>query len=204
MRPTLNFIRHFIEMILAMVAGMAALGMLARAVGSDPDGPVLILGAMALAMTIPMVMWMRFRGHGGRPTTEMAASMLLAAMATLALLGAGLVTDMHTLLVIEHVVMLPAMLVAMLLRRHEYTVCHRHGRVVALSDAGSLIDGPPSTTPPSAGPKLAKQGMRGGERRAVVAVASCDSPFSHDRAGNALQQWLYRGAPPSMPGALGR
>jgi hypothetical protein len=37
------------------------------------------------------------------------------------LLGAGLVEDIGTLLAVEHAVMLPAMLVAMLLRREEYS-----------------------------------------------------------------------------------
>jgi len=44
------------------------------------------------------------------------------------LLGAGLVEDIGTLLAVEHVVMLPAMLVAMLLRREEYSHGGHHGR----------------------------------------------------------------------------
>ena len=43
----------------------------------------------------------------------------------IALLWTGLLEDSGTLLLIEHVVMLPAMLVVMLLRRDEYT--HAHG-----------------------------------------------------------------------------
>jgi hypothetical protein len=43
------------------------------------------------------------------------------------LLGAGLVADIGTLLAIEHVVMLPAMLAAMLLRRDAYS-SHMHYR----------------------------------------------------------------------------
>jgi hypothetical protein len=44
----------------------------------------------------------------------------------LALLGAGLVANKGTLLMLEHVVMLPNMLVAMLLRRDEYRGHHHH------------------------------------------------------------------------------
>jgi hypothetical protein len=51
--------------------------------------------------------------------------MLLAMLGTLALLGGGLVTETDTLLMIEHTMMLPSMLVAMLLRRHEYTGRHQ-------------------------------------------------------------------------------
>jgi hypothetical protein len=139
MHPILSFTRHYIEMILAMVVGMAGLGMLAGAV-YDSDGPVL-LGQMALAMTIPMVVWMRFRGHGWRATGEMAGSMLLATLATLALLGGGLVTDTDRLLVIEHAAMLPSMLVAMLLRRDEYSGRrHRHGPLNARPGRGRPIE----------------------------------------------------------------
>jgi hypothetical protein len=47
----------------------------------------------------------------------------------LALLWSGLIGDLGTLLVIEHVAMLPSMLVAMLLRRDEYTgATHRHAQ----------------------------------------------------------------------------
>jgi hypothetical protein len=50
----------------------------------------------------------------------MAASMMVPTLAVVALLGFGLVEDVGALLVIEHVVMLPAMLAVMLLRRDEY------------------------------------------------------------------------------------
>jgi hypothetical protein len=58
----------------------------------------------------------------------MGASMVLPTILTLALLGAGVVTSGMTLMMILHGVMLPAMLVAMLLRRDEYTGHHHHGR----------------------------------------------------------------------------
>ena len=67
-----------------------------------------------------MVAWMRYRGHGRAASNEMAASMLIPTAGVIALLGAGLVGDVGTLLMVEHVVMLPAMLVGMLLRRDEY------------------------------------------------------------------------------------
>jgi flagellar biosynthetic protein FliP len=57
----------------------------------------------------------------------MAASMILPTLGVLALVWSGAVEDMGDLLVIEHVVMLPSMLVAMLLRRDEYAGHHHHG-----------------------------------------------------------------------------
>ena len=72
-------------------------------------------------MTIPMVAWMRYRGHGWRPIGEMSGAMLAPTFVALALLGA---VAFDTLMVVEHVAMLLAMLAAMLLRPAEYA--HRH------------------------------------------------------------------------------
>lgn len=130
MHPIRHFIRHYVEMVVAMMLGMAVLGVPARAVYDVSDEPTLLLVEMALTMTIPMVAWMRFRGHGWRLCNEMAASMLIPALGALALLGGGLVTDTAAL-GIEHMAMLPSMLVAMLLRRDEYTGQHRRGEPLA-------------------------------------------------------------------------
>jgi hypothetical protein len=85
---------------------------------------------MALSMTVPMVAWMGFRGHGWRLSMEMAASMLVPTVAVMGLLEGGMVEDYDMLLLLEHVAMLPSMLVAMLLRRQEYSG-HAHGRGAA-------------------------------------------------------------------------
>lgn len=131
MHPIRHFIRHYVEMLLAMMLGMAVLGVPARAVYDVSDRPALLLVQMALTMTIPMVAWMRFRGHGWRLCNEMAASMLIPALGALALLRAGVVTGTAAL-GIEHMAMLPSMLAAMLLRRDEYTRPQlRHGPVAA-------------------------------------------------------------------------
>ncbi|HEX6026948.1 MAG TPA: hypothetical protein VFZ00_33430 [Solirubrobacter sp.] len=134
-RSLLNFTRHYVEMVIAMAAGMLLLGLpgeiLLRAIGSSTnelqdEAPALALLAMAVIMTVPMVAWMRFRGHAWRPCHEMAASMFLPTFGVIALLATGLVTDFMTLMSLEHVLMLPAMLVAMLLRYDEYAGSHAH------------------------------------------------------------------------------
>jgi hypothetical protein len=136
-KSTRHFIRHYVEMLVAMFVGMFALGMPAvaglGALGMSSaelraDAPALLLLGMGVTMTIPMVAWMRYRGHGWAASNEMAASMLIPTAGVIALLGAGLVTESGTLLAIEHVVMLPSMLVAMLLRREEYTHGGHHDR----------------------------------------------------------------------------
>jgi hypothetical protein len=130
---TRHFIRHYLEMVVAMFLGMALLGIPAGwalgAAGSswsglNNDAPALMLLGMAATMTVPMVAWMRYRGHGWRANTEMSASMLLPTFAAIGLLAADVMTDIDTLLVVEHVAMLVGMLAAMLLRLDEYS--HRH------------------------------------------------------------------------------
>jgi hypothetical protein len=127
-----HFIRHYIEMVAVMFAGMAVLGAPAGwalgAVGSSwsqltEDSPALMLLLMAATMTVPMIGWMRHRGHGWRANAEMAASMVLPTLAAVALLAAEVMT-VGTLLVAEHVAMLLGMLAAMLLRADEYTRHH--------------------------------------------------------------------------------
>ena len=131
--PVRIFTRHYVEMLVAMVLGMVVLGG-ALAVplqlagvdvaNWDRNAPALLLLSMAFTMTVPMVAWMRHRGHGWAPAADMTAAMFLPSFAAVGLLWAGLQTDTHALLVIQHVAMGPAMLVAMLLRRHEYTGHH--------------------------------------------------------------------------------
>jgi predicted Kef-type K+ transport protein len=124
-----RFARHYVEMVVAMVLGMVVLGApLGMVLDVESTGPMLI--EMAATMTVPMVAWMRFRGHAWRPCLEMSASMVLPTIGTLALLGGGLVEGAGALMLVEHAVMLPAMLVAMLLRRDEYSCDHAHQREV--------------------------------------------------------------------------
>jgi hypothetical protein len=129
MRSVSHFIRHYVEMVVAMLLGMAVLGLPAgwvmSAAGTSwselhTDAPALMLLGMAVTMTVPMVGWMRYRGHGWQTNTEMSAAMFLPTFAVIAVLWGGAVEDIGTLLVIEHVAMFVSMLVAMLLRRDEY------------------------------------------------------------------------------------
>lgn len=127
-----RFARHYAEMVAAMFIGMFALGkpadLLLQAFGASSTGdhPTRMLATMGVTMTIPMVAWMRYRGHAWRPIIEMSASMLLPTAGVLVLLWTGVATAMGTLMVLEHVAMLSFMLLAMLLRRDEYAGAHAH------------------------------------------------------------------------------
>ena len=138
---TKRFVRHYVEMVAAMFLGMAVLGVPAgwalSAVGSSwaelhTEAPALMLLGMAVTMTVPMVGWMAYRGHGWRANAEMSASMFLPTFAVVGLMWVELVTDIGALLVIEHVAMLLSMLAAMLLRAGEYRG-HHHDHVEAVS-----------------------------------------------------------------------
>jgi hypothetical protein len=137
--PARHFARHYVEMVIVMFAGMAVLGLPAgwamTAMGTSwdelqSDAPAAMFGLMAMTMILPMVAWMRFRGHGWRANGEMSLSMVLPTLGAIALLSADVAEDVGALLVAEHGVMLLAMLGAMLLRPSEYTG-HAHAQVTA-------------------------------------------------------------------------
>jgi hypothetical protein len=91
---TRRFFRHYAEMVAAMLLGMFALSKPAAwafgafGASTSSEHPAMMLLAMGITMTVPMVAWMRYRGHAWRPTIEMAASMLLPTFAAMTLAGA--------------------------------------------------------------------------------------------------------------------
>jgi hypothetical protein len=128
---TRRFVLHYVEMVAVMFIGMFALSkpadwlFTALGTSTSSEHPVMMLFSMGITMTVPMVAWMRYRGHAWRPTNEMAASMIIPTAAAMALVGAGVMTG-GAAMVAEHIAMLAGMLVAMLLRRDEYSGAHGH------------------------------------------------------------------------------
>jgi hypothetical protein len=128
-RQILRFLRHFGEMILAMLLGMVLLGVVNGALLvplgftylSEASVEVSTL-AMVVAMTVPMVAWMRIRNHSWRLNAEMAASMLVPTLLLIAACSIGLLPR-TSLMIGAHVLMVPAMLGVMLYRWRDYT-CH--------------------------------------------------------------------------------
>jgi hypothetical protein len=82
------------------------------------------LFGMAVTMALPMAAWMRYRGHAWRPNIEMVASMLIPTFVVMALLATHIARSGGPVMVVEHGAMLAAMLIAMLVRRDEYTAAH--------------------------------------------------------------------------------
>ena len=125
---TSRFLLHYVEMVAVMFAGMFVLMSATGPVVSwSALSPAMYTFAMAMTMTLPMVAWMRFRGHSWRANLEMAASMLIP---TFLVIGVQLAGAKGDLTIPEHAGMLSCMLVAMLLRRDEYS-CSHHGHQAA-------------------------------------------------------------------------
>jgi hypothetical protein len=119
---------HFGEMVVAMAVGMVALHPLwmwvLDAVGAawlmhNPYTGALI---MATNMTVAMSAWMKVRGHRWRPIAEMGAAMYVPFLVLFVPLALGLIGS-GALMLWGHLLMLPAMAAAMLLRPHEYAHC---------------------------------------------------------------------------------
>ncbi|WP_370615586.1 hypothetical protein [Mumia sp. Pv 4-285] len=127
-RPAGVFVRHYLEMIAAMLLGMALLyplwTMATEGVDADwvrrADAESTV---MATAMAVPMIAWMVFRGHGPRPIVEMTLAMYAGFWVLFPFLWWGSLDEMGVMM-IGHVLMPVFMLVAMLLRRDEYAHAH--------------------------------------------------------------------------------
>ena len=128
-----RFAVHYLEMVVAMVAGMAILGplegLVLQAAGwsSVLDHAGVNAIAMATNMTVAMAGWMRFRGHTRAPIIEMCAAMYLPFLILLVPLWQDAITA-NTFVLGGHVLMLLGMLLAMLARLDEYTGHHADAR----------------------------------------------------------------------------
>jgi hypothetical protein len=119
-RPVVRFTLHFLEMVVAMVVGMVALAPVwSFAWPGLSDVVTAHVLVMATNMSLGMALWMKIRRHGWASIAEMSAAMYLPFLVLLPLHWTGVLPEM-ALMAAGHVLMLPAMLGAMLRRRHEY------------------------------------------------------------------------------------
>ena len=128
-RPWLRFVLHFGEMVVVMYLGMYLLdmpsGAVISALGLSSSDPVTSALAMTVTMTLPMVLWMRVRGHTWERSGEMGAAMLIPSLAIVALAIAGAISRQGLAGTVMYP-MIPAMLALMLYRRSEYAHCGAH------------------------------------------------------------------------------
>jgi hypothetical protein len=128
--PTFYFLRHLLEMTVAMLLGMCILGAAFREIHvvvfgtgfSDAWDEHVGLTSLAMAfnMTLPMVAWMRHRGHSWARGGEMAAAMFIPAFTLLLLFWLGAVSA-EVVLPAQMALMIPAMVAVMFYRLDDYT-----------------------------------------------------------------------------------
>ena len=114
-----RFLRHFLEMLAAMVIGIIAL----EPLWPHIDTVELHALVMATNMTIGMAALKAVRRHAWPDIVEMSAAMYAPFVILFVPYWTGLITA-GGLFLIGHLLMLPAMLLAMLHRRAEYTAAH--------------------------------------------------------------------------------
>jgi hypothetical protein len=122
-----RFVRHYVEMVLAMVAGMLVLGGLVRLVlgvaglgYSSESHPYVAATEMALTMSAGMAFWMRYRRHHWRHVLDMTAAMILPLVFLFPVAWTGGIAP-ASLPMLEHVAMFPLMLAVMLRTPRAYT-----------------------------------------------------------------------------------
>ena len=111
-----GFVVHYLQMLAAMGIGMLVLGPLSMLVDAGVEVHALL---MATWMTAGMTAWMAYRRHSWQATAEMALAMYLSFAVLLPAYWLGVLSGPGVILA-GHVLMLPAMALAMLRRREEY------------------------------------------------------------------------------------
>jgi hypothetical protein len=129
-----RFLRHLLEMIVVMMLGMCLLGAAFGALhqvtfGSGfaaawRDHVGLAAFAMAFNMTVPMVLWMHYRGHSWERGGEMAVAMTLPVLPLLVLYELGVIPA-RGVLGGQMMLMIAAMVLTMLYRKDEYSAPHQ-------------------------------------------------------------------------------
>ena len=118
-----HFTRHLLEMVVAMLAGMALLGVAIGALGEPPgySNPLVEYGLMGASMSMPMVAWMRYRGHRWSDGLEMTLAMLVPMFALVLPVEIGVVgLTGHSLTMLAHAAMIVGMAALMMYRWDRY------------------------------------------------------------------------------------
>jgi hypothetical protein len=125
----LSFTRHLLEMVVAMMAGMAVLGLAIIVLGEPPGYSSSLLveyGFMGVFMSVPMVGWMRYRGHSWSDGLEMTLAMLVPMFSLVLPVELGVAHYLPglsegSLMLLSHVAMIGGMAALMLYRFDRYT-----------------------------------------------------------------------------------
>jgi hypothetical protein len=126
-RPALRrFVGHYLEIVVAAVAGMVLLDPAASALLNAIGWAELVARfeiyalVMATNMTVAVAAWLRVRGHGWAAIAELAVALYAPFVVLFVPLWLG-VLSATGVMVGGHLVMLVAIAAAMLRRRDQYT-----------------------------------------------------------------------------------
>lgn len=120
-----RFAGNYLALVVAMMVGMAVVDLASRAVltATGLRFPAQYLELVALKMAfdgaVGMVAWMRLRRRSWAATLEVAGAMLAAPVALFPLLWLA-VLSAETLILLEHVVVLPLIYLVMRCHRSEF------------------------------------------------------------------------------------
>jgi hypothetical protein len=108
-----------IPLIVLFFIGAAKIGY-PDLIQQSPELSVLVMG---IILSLPMLAWMRFRGHEWRPALEMASTTIVLAILLVSLGWLGVLAK-SSLLEWMRTLACPAMLIPMLFRLDIYTAHH--------------------------------------------------------------------------------
>lgn len=204
-RPAVRFVAHALEMVVAMVVGMALLevpvgaGLAALGISNiQGNAPELATLLMAVEMAIPMALWMRFRGHRGRLVAEMTGAMLVPAVGLVVAAGLGLLSGADVM-GWYHPAMYAAMALAMVVRRADYAGAMGHGDAAAEAPAREERAAPAGEDR-VAGPRADRWALRVGALAGLIGlplqiVVSSLHPGAHDPNDSAAVFLDYAASP---------
>ncbi|QCO97999.1 hypothetical protein FCN77_10090 [Arthrobacter sp. 24S4-2] len=131
---------HFFQMCMVMCAGAVALSLLffgaAGLLGYtdlDQRAPELMVLVIAITLSLPMAVWMRFMGMAWRPTLEMSGSTMIAGLLLIVAYWLGLVGNSNLMPLQTGLLACPLMLAVMLFRFRLYSSVHTHHKAHAAS-----------------------------------------------------------------------
>lgn len=129
-RPVGRFGLHLLEMCMVMCAGAALLSVVffgaASLLGYTDllqTAPELVVLVIALNLSVPMAVWMRYRGMAWQPTLEMAGSTMVVGLALIAAYWMDIVGRTN-LVELQTSLACPVMVAVMLMRFRLYSGEH--------------------------------------------------------------------------------
>jgi deazaflavin-dependent oxidoreductase (nitroreductase family) len=131
-KPAGRFTLHFVEMCAVMCVGAVVLSVLffmgAAQLGYTDlpqRAPALSVFVIAVNLSLPMAVWMRFRGMQWRPTLEMAGSTMIIGLLLIVAYWLGIVPK-SSLIDVQTSLACPLMLAVMLFRFRLYSAHGAH------------------------------------------------------------------------------